>query len=174
MRSTRSEIERLVPALRQFARALVDGHRAEFADDLVHEAVEDTLRGERSWAPGEVELRLYARLLRANRARIEAAGHRAISGGGTAPADPGRRLSPGAPTRGTVGLDRLPLGEREALLLTGLARLDYPQAAEALGIPLTTLVVRLAHARDALGSSLWDVAPGRSRPAGAHLRLVRP
>ena len=72
MKSCRSDIERLVPVLRQVARALVESHRADVADDLVQDALDEVIREERSWSSAEVETRLFTRLIAANRLRLRA------------------------------------------------------------------------------------------------------
>lgn len=179
MRSCSSDIERLMPALRQVARALVDKHRADIADDLVHEALEEAMRGDRGWSTGEAEVRLFARLIGANRLRLRAeAGERRTLPGISARGEGSASRSglPASPARdGGQGLDGLTLGDREALLLVVLARLEYPKAADVLGIPIGTLIARLTHARDSLGTSLWTTpsAMPRGKTAGHHLRLVK-
>lgn len=179
MRSCSSDIERLIPKLRQLARALVEKHRVDLADDLVHDALEEALRGDRGWSAGEAELRLFARLIGANRLRLRAeAGERRTLPGISARADGSASRSglSASPARdGGQGLDGLTLGDREALLLVVLARLDYPKAADILGIPIGTLIARLIHAREALGTTLWTTpsAMPRTKVAGPHLRLVK-
>lgn len=178
MRSCSSDIERLIPSLRQVARALVDKHRADIADDLVHEALDEALRSDRGWSASEAEIRLFAKLIGANRLRLRVeAGERrtlpGISARGEGSASRSGTVPP--PGDGGQGLDGLTLGDREALLLVVLARLEYPKAADVLGIPIGTLIARLTHARDSLGTSLWTTpsAMPRGRTAGHHLRLVK-
>lgn len=196
IKSYRGEIERLIPQLRQFARALVADHHAEFADDLVHDALAHALRAERSWTSEDLVLKLYTRLIGANRLRMRSqvgelrsmpgastaqtetrsAGHSAASAGHSAAHD----------HAGEAGLSHvlggLSLGDREALLLVVLGRLDYPQAAQVLGVPVGSLITRLTHAREQLGETLWTsrTAPhsfhrpdGQRRRHSAHLRLVK-
>ncbi len=181
MKTSRSEIERLVPLLRQIARALVERHRADVADDLVHEALDDIVHSDRTWAAGEVETRLLARLVIANRARVraEADERHTLPELSARGAGPTARSGPSAPaSRGAGhGLDSLPLGDREVLALVVLARIEYTKAADILGIPLATAIARLTHARDTLGTALWatPASPQRVklRAAGHHLRLVK-
>ena len=187
MKSYRSEIERLTPYLRQFARALVAFERPDIADELVHDAVAEALRHDQGAAADEIHGRLMMRLINANRLRLR--NH--VGERRTAPAPASNaegRPAPQAvgyagsgPAEAAHGLDALPLNEREALLLVVLGRMDYPQAAEILGIPVATLVTRLVHARDALGVSLWTQAPhhdlaqaGPVRPGQVrHLRVIK-
>ena len=149
MSDAQSLIE-LIPRLRRYARALVSDRAA--ADDLV----QDTL--ERAWA----KLHLYRRGtdLRAwlftvmhnvhvNRVRA------------TRPTDPLEDDMPELAQRATQGdallvrdLDRaisaLPVAQREVLLLVALEDLSYDETARALGIPIGTVMSRLARAREKL------------------------
>ena len=149
MSDAQSLIE-LIPRLRRYARALVSDRAA--ADDLV----QDTL--ERAWA----KLHLYRRGtdLRAwlftvmhnvhvNRVRA------------TRPTDPLEDDMPELAQRATQGdslvvrdLERgiaaLPLAQREVLLLVALEDLSYNETARALGIPIDTVMSRLARAREKL------------------------
>lgn len=149
MSDAQSLIE-LIPRLRRYARALV-GERAT-ADDLV----QDTL--ERAWS----KLHLYRRGtdLRAwlftvmhnvhvNRVRA------------SRPTEPLEDEMPELAQRATQGdslvvrdLERgiaaLPLAQREVLLLVALEDLSYDETARALGIPIGTVMSRLARAREKL------------------------
>jgi RNA polymerase sigma-70 factor (ECF subfamily) len=191
--SYRSEIEKLVPQLRQYARALVEDHRPDVADELVHDALAHALRAERGWMGDDVSIRLFGRLIVANRLRLhgemgvqKSAPHNATQTE-TRPANSALHQSlpsseathhfGASPNRGLEGLS---LGDREALLLVVLSRFDYPQVAQILGIPTGTAVTRVTHARDQLGHSLWSPphhggSTHRSdkRPRPAHLRLVK-
>ena len=179
MRSCSLEVERLIPALRQVARALVERHRADVADDLVHEALDDALRSEQKWSASEAESRLFTRLVGANRLRLraEASERRTLPGvSARGEGSASRQGTAAPPARGPngQGLDALTLGDREALVLVVLARLDYAKVADILGVPIGSLVARLTHARDSLGSSLWTAPSGTPRAkATGHLRLVK-
>jgi len=149
MSDAQSLIE-LIPRLRRYARALV-GDRAA-ADDLV----QDTL--ERAWS--KLHLYRHGTDLRAwvftvmhnvyvNRVRA------------SRPTDPLEDEMPELAQRATQGdslvvrdLERgiaaLPLAQREVLLLVALEDLSYDQAARALGIPIGTVMSRLARAREKL------------------------
>lgn len=180
MKSCRTDIERLIPTLRQFARALVENHRADIADDLVHDAVDEAMRGERAGSVQDLDVRMFARVVIANRVRIRAeADDRRLLPGVSARGDGGASRSAGngpiAPRASDQGLDRLMLSDREAILLVVLARLDYAKAAEVIGVPAATFIARLTHARNALGSALWasPAALPRSGASGRHLRIVK-
>jgi RNA polymerase sigma-70 factor (ECF subfamily) len=149
MSDAQSLIE-LIPRLRRYARALV-GDRAT-ADDLV----QDTL--ERAWS--KLHLYRHGTDLRAwlftvmhnvhvNRVRA------------SRPTDPLEDDMPELAQRATQGdsllvrdLERgiaaLPLAQREVLLLVALEDLSYDETARALGIPIGTVMSRLARAREKL------------------------
>ena len=78
-------------------------------------------------------------------------------------------------------LRNLPLELRESLLLVVLERFSHVEAAQALDIPLATLIARLARGRAMLDANLSEprtfVAGGLLDPASScgapHLRLVK-
>ncbi len=185
--SYRGEIEALIPSLRQCARALAGGSRADHTDDMVHEALSHTLKAERLWMGEDVASKLFGRLIGANRTRLrsELAERRSLPGGQNQGASSAGRASIQFESHGgdasatDHALDTLALNEREALVLLVLGRLDYTQAAQALAIPVGTLVTRVTHARARLGEALWDqprrlTAPSPGHVGRApHLRLVK-
>ena len=193
MKSYRVEIERLIPLLRQYARALVSDQRADVADDLVHDALAHALRSERNWAGEDIAVKLFGRLVAVNRSRTRhEVGERRSLPGSSGSAErktvepmmiPGvARTGPSGPASQPLkGLDALSPGDREALLLVVLGGFDYARTAQILGVPAGTLVVRLTHARETLGQTLWgpalqpdDVRSGEHRPRRAtHLRVVK-
>ena len=76
----------------------------------------------------------------------------------------------------TSAVRDLPLELRETLLLVVLAGLSHTEAAEALDIPLTAVIDRLARARARIGAHM-NAARGSAAqapwPNAAHLRLVK-
>jgi RNA polymerase sigma-70 factor, ECF subfamily len=140
----------LIPRLRRYARALV-GDRAA-ADDLV----QDTL--ERAWSKLHLyrhgtDLRawLFTVMHNVHVNRVRAA----------RPTDPLDDEMPELAQRATQGdgllvrdLDRgiaaLPVAQREVLLLVALEDLSYDETARVLGIPIGTVMSRLARAREKL------------------------
>jgi RNA polymerase sigma-70 factor (ECF subfamily) len=165
MSDAQSLIE-LIPRLRRYARALV-GDRAA-SDDLV----QDTL--ERAWA----KLHLYRRgtdlrawlftvMHNVHVNRVRAA----------RPTDPLEDDMPELAQRATQGdslvvrdLDRaiaaLPAAQREVLLLVALEDLSYEETARVLGIPIGTVMSRLARARE----KLRDLMQGKG---GTKLQIVK-
>ena len=77
-----------------------------------------------------------------------------------------------------AALGELALEQREILAMTALAGFSHTETAQALELPLTAVVARLAKARDALGALLAQsgaaapYAPEASR-RGGHLRLIK-
>jgi RNA polymerase sigma-70 factor (ECF subfamily) len=175
--------------LRRFGLALVrdnklicdDGSARALVDNLSRRALIAASNGE---GPGQSDarLRLFCLFIRFYRrhmrlAAAEEAANEGVAGrlGVADPQGPGN--VPGNVERAVRGL---PLELRESLLLVVLERLSHAEAAEALEIPLATLVERLARARAMLAATLTqqNAAPNLSRahppPRGApHLRLVK-
>jgi RNA polymerase sigma-70 factor, ECF subfamily len=187
----REDIEKLTPALRRFARALVahePDESPELADALVQEALARAWRAD--WSRRLVNPRtfLYSAVTGANRQRLRsrqtahAAGDSAAPrpAGGTAQAASEGRTNPARffvhdrPGGITGALDTLGLDEREAYLLVVLEGLSYADAGEVIGIPRSVLLARLVKAHQGLDQSLEPVAPSDQRGRRApHLRLVK-
>lgn len=162
-------IVELIPRLRRYARALA-GERVA-ADDLV----QDTL--ERAWSKLHLYRRgtdlrawlftvmhnIFVNQLRAMRA--------------TAPLDEemAELAQPARESDGLVLRDldaairRLPPDQREVLLLVALEEMSYEETAGALGIPVGTVMSRLARAREKLRSMLSGLPPG----GGKQLKVVK-
>jgi RNA polymerase sigma factor (sigma-70 family) len=158
MNDAESMVE-LIPRLRRYARALA-GDRAA-ADDLV----QDTL--ERAWA----KLHLYRRGTDL-RAWLFTVMHNVYVNQLRA-ARPVAQLDEempelSQPARQSDGLElrdldlairRLPPEQREVLLLVVLEDMSYEAAAGTLGIPIGTVMSRLARAREKLRSMLSGLPP---------------
>ncbi len=147
------EIEKSVPALRRYARALT--RNADRADDLVQDCLERAINKRGLWTPtGTLQGWLFRILL--NLWRNEARTQRRR--GEHVPID-GLLVEPSvaAPQPGRIALaemsraiDKLPDEQREALLLVVLEGMSYEEAARILEIPIGTLMSRLGRARAAL------------------------
>ena len=147
------EIEVCVPALRRYARALT--RNADRADDLVQDCIERAIRKQTLWKPTgplkawlfRILLNLYRNELRLHRRRGEHVPvETLLVEPSVAPAQPGRI----ALNEMSRAIDTLNGEQREALLLVVLEGLSYSEAADALEIPLGTLMSRLGRARAAL------------------------
>ena len=162
-------IVELIPRLRRYARALAGDRIA--ADDLV----QDTL--ERAWSKFHLYRRgtdlrawlftvmhnVYVNQLRASRP--------------AAPLDDDlpELAQPAREADGLVLRDldaairRLPPEQREVLLLVALEDMSYDEAAGTLGIPIGTVMSRLARAREKLRAMLSGLPPG----GGKQLKVVK-
>ncbi|HWW71562.1 MAG TPA: RNA polymerase sigma factor [Duganella sp.] len=140
-----------VPRLRRYARALVGERTA--ADDLVQDTVERGWAQLTSLRPG-TDMRAWLFTIMHN-VRIDQIRRGALS---TEPLDDATPM-PAMAERTTVGLElrdmdsalRL-LGEeqRAILLMVALEEMRYEDVAQALGIPIGTVMSRLARAREKL------------------------
>ena len=147
------EIELSVPALRRYARALT--RNADHADDLVQDCIERAIRKQALWKPtGPLKAWLFRILLNLYRNELRSARRRGqhvavetlLVEPAVAPAQPGRI----ALAEMARAIDALAAEQREALLLVVLEGMSYAEAAEAIGIPIGTLMSRLGRARAAL------------------------
>jgi len=153
MQAFLDEIEACVPALRRYARALT--RDPDRADDLVQDCLERAIRKRALWKPTgplrawlfRILLNLYRNELRLHRRRGEHVPvETLLVEPSVAPAQPGRI----ALNEMSRAIDTLNGEQREALLLVVLEGLSYSEAADALEIPLGTLMSRLGRARAAL------------------------
>ena len=158
-----------LPRLRRYARALA-GQRDD-ADDLV----QDTL--ERAWARshlwrGVADMRAWLFGIMHN---LHAEGVRRPRLHTVTIDDDDTPEQPVAPAQGErlavrdlqAALDALPIEQKEVLLLVGLEDMSYADAAATLGIPIGTVMSRLARGRERL-RNLMD---GRAEPV--RLKVVR-
>lgn len=144
------EIAGEVPALRRFARALT--RNPDVADDLVQDCLERAIRKQSLWRPTgslrswlfRILLNVYRNDLRSRRRRPEAVPFDGL------PEEPA--VLSGQPERLALAetaraMQRLPLDQREALLLVAVEGMSYREAASVLAVPVGTLMSRLGRAR---------------------------
>jgi RNA polymerase sigma-70 factor (ECF subfamily) len=151
---TEADVAAHIPRLRRYARALVGERHA--ADDLVQDTVERALNKFHLWRPGS-DLRawlfaimhnVFVNQLRARGARPEEPLDESFD---VAAAAAGDRLE----VRDLdAALARLPVEQREVVLLVGLEEFSYAEAAKALGIPIGTVMSRLFRGRERLRALL--------------------
>jgi RNA polymerase sigma-70 factor (ECF subfamily) len=154
----RQAVQAAVPALRRYARALTGD--AEIADDLVQDTLVRALRSEHLFHGGEMRSWLYTILTNLNRNRKRALARRptlvAIEDN-DAPEFAG-------PEAGGRDIERalatLVEEQRAALLLVVLEGLTYREVAEVQGVPIGTVMSRLARAR----TQIKDYLDGRRVP----------
>ena len=174
-----SELERLIPPLRRYARGLVG--RTAIADDLVQDAILSALRS-RGMGRGDALLRrLYAIITDFNRLRVADLGNEDDYATDLRGAVIAMRRTMAAGEPGPVPhlphdpLTGLTLEEREALLLVSVAGLDYDTAASVAGISPLALMARLASARSRTGekqSVTVQDTPMLRATGHRHLRIV--
>ena len=160
MSEFRQRVEAAIPALRRYARALT--RDSETADDIVQDTLVRALRSEHLFHDGDVRAWLYTILTNLNRNRLRSLSRRptltaikdsdaAITGPDTGSRDIARAL------------DDLAEDQRAALLLVVLEGLTYREVAEVQGVPIGTVMSRLARARMQIKAYLDGERPALRR-----------
>ena len=166
--SDAESIVQLIPRLRRYARALAGDRTA--ADDLV----QDTL--ERSWSKLHLYRRgtnlrawmftimhnVYVNQLRAMRPSVP------LDDKMPELTQPARESDALVLRDLDAAIRRLPPEQREVLLLVALEEMSYEEAADTLGIPIGTVMSRLARAREKLRAMMAGLPPG-----GKQLKIVK-
>ena len=138
-------VEATIPALRRYARALT--RDADIADDLVQDTLVRALRSEHLFHGGEVRSWLYTILTNLNRNRLRSLARRPA----LAPLEDNDAPDLAGPEAGGRDIERalatLVEDQRTALLLVVLEGLTYREVAEVQGVPIGTVMSRLARAR---------------------------
>ncbi|AEA60816.1 RNA polymerase sigma factor [Burkholderia gladioli] len=169
----RDELIDHVPRLRRYARALI--HNRELADDLVQDTLERALRHTEQFQAG-TDLRAWLFTIMhnvfANQARRPGARAEHVSMDDEALPEAALAVSSGATRSLEVrdldyALQRLPLDQRQVVLLVGLEELSYAEVALALGIPVGTVMSRLSRGRERLRALMSGTQPS------ANLKVVR-
>ena len=144
MSEFRQLIQATIPALRRYARALT--RDAETADDIVQDTLVRALRSEHLFHGGDVRAWLYTILTNLNRNRLRSISRRPTL---TPIKDSDAAMSgPDTGTRDIANaLESLAEEQRTALLLVVLEGLTYREVAEVQGVPIGTIMSRLARAR---------------------------
>ena len=159
--SVDQEIAACIPSLRRYAAGLT-GNR-EAADDLVQDTMEKAWARISRWERrGDLRAWLFSILHNAFIDRMRAERRSPVEASDEPPALPVR------PTQSDMlevrDLDRalmqLPLEQREVLLLVAVEQMRYEQVAEALAVPIGTVMSRLSRARERLRAIL----EGREAP----------
>lgn len=167
----RQQIIATIPSLRRYARALVGMSSVQRADDLVQDTLERALSRLHLWR-GEGDMRTWVFAIMHN---LNANVVRRLNRGPTFVPLPNEEL----PAQSTAppdiaielreldaALQRLPQKQREVLILVTVEELSYREVANVLGIPIGTVMSRLARARDQLRHLL-------RRDQRAHLQRVK-
>jgi len=153
-------IKAAIPALRRYERALT--RDAETADDIVQDTLVRALRSEHLFHGGNVRAWLYTILTNLNRNRLRSLSRRPtlvlIKDGDATTSGPdsgGRDIA--------RALDELAEDQRSALLLVVLEGLTYREVAEVQGVPIGTVMSRLARARMQIKAYLDGERPALRR-----------
>jgi RNA polymerase sigma-70 factor (ECF subfamily) len=157
----RQSVEATIPALRRYARALT--RDADIADDLVQDTLVRALRSEHLFYGGDVRSWLYTILTNLNRNRLRSLARRPA----IAPIDDNDAPDLAGPEAGGRDIERalatLVDEQRAALLLVVLEGLSYREVAEVQGVPIGTVMSRLARARNQIKSYLDGERPALRR-----------
>lgn len=154
------QLQACLPGLRRYARALAG---ALHADDLVQDTVERAWR-KLEQRSGEMRPWLFSIMHNLHVDQLRRAGPplQELDEDALLPAPeraPGQAIAIGEMD---AALGRLPLGQREIILLVALEQMPYEQVAATLGIPVGTVMSRLSRGREKL-RALLD-----GRPADGH------
>jgi RNA polymerase sigma factor (sigma-70 family) len=157
------ELVRLLPRMRRFARGLA--RDAADGDDLCQATIERALKSSQQWQGG-TRLDSWVYTIMRNiwvdqvRARNRRGQTFVAEEAGLDVGDPGDAAIEAHVELGNVGraIDRLPLEQREAVMLVLVEGFAYKEAAEIIGCPMGTLTSRLVRGREALMRSLGEAA----------------
>ena len=163
-----ARVHELIPRLRRYARALT-GERSA-ADDLVQDTLERAWKKLHLWRDGS-DLRAWLFTIMHN---VHVNQVRSRMAATTLPLD----VAAEAPVRPTqtdrlevrdidAALQQLSLDQRQVLLLVAVERMSYEETARTLGIPIGTVMSRLARGRERLRM----VLAGESASSG--LKVVK-
>jgi RNA polymerase sigma-70 factor (ECF subfamily) len=140
-----------IPRLRRYARALV-GDRYQ-ADDLVQDTLERALNKLHLWRPGS-DMRAWLFAIMHNVFVNQLRGRRPDA------AELADGVEAIAANAGSVdrleirdlqsALMEIPAEQRAVVLLVGLEEMSYAEAAKTLGVPIGTVMSRLARGRERL------------------------
>jgi RNA polymerase sigma-70 factor (ECF subfamily) len=157
----RQGVEAAIPALRRYARALT--RDTETADDLVQDTLVRALRSEHLFHGGDARKWLYTILTNLNRNRLRSLSRRPT----TVPVEDFDGALPSTPDVGGRDIERslstLTEDQRAALLLVVLEGLTYREVADVQGVPIGTVMSRLARARAQIKSFLDGEPPALRR-----------
>src|SRR5579864_8788172 len=157
----RKEVESAIPALRRYARALT--RDTETADDLVQDTLVRALRSEHLFHGGDVRSWLYTILTNLNRNRLRSLARRPV----LSSLDENDAPDLAGPEAGGRDIERalatLVEDQRHALLLVVLEGLTYREVAEVQGVPIGTVMSRLARARAQIKNFLDGGRPALRR-----------
>ena len=170
----KDEISDHVRALRRYALVLT--RNGDEAEDLVQEALTRALNGAHLFSP-ERDLRVWlfsilhnAHVSRMRRRRVARRAEARMDRDAVQPAGQAVHME----LRQALDcLDRLPDDQRRAVALVALESLSYAVASKVRGIPMGTLMSRLARGREALRRMTDGAAPTAAQASEAPPRRAR-
>ena len=152
MATFRQKVEAAIPALRRYARALT--RDVDIADDLVQDTLVRALRSEHLFEGDEIRSWLYTILTNLNRNRLRSLARRPV----LSPIEENDLPDLAGPDAGGRDIERalalLVEDQRTVLLLVVLEGLSYREVAEVQGVPIGTVMSRLARARSQIKTYL--------------------
>jgi RNA polymerase sigma-70 factor (ECF subfamily) len=165
----RQQLLSTIPRLRRYARSLV--FDVSSADDLVQTALERALA---HWHQFDQRRDILVWVIsiahnahiddRRRRSHLVTVEPQELQDGPDAlssvPSDPGLRMDL------VAALGRLPVEQREPLLLVALEQLSYAECAEVLHIPIGTVMSRVSRGRSALRALLDGHVPATPMTRG--------
>jgi len=166
------ELVEHVPRLRRYARALIHNH--DLADDLVQDTLERALGRTEQFRPGS-DLRAWLFSVMHNlfinqiRRASERVVHVSVDDDSV---DESEYAVAPEQMRSLemrdldYALQRLPVEQREVVLLVGLEEMSYADVAIALDVPIGTVMSRLSRGRERLRALM------AGSQSGARLRVV--
>jgi len=150
-----ADLAAALPRLRRYARVLMAGR--DGADELVLDTLAGAWRRKRARPPQfDLVMWLFSLMHAAHRRdlRRHAKGRQPTF---TSEEQPSRRSGAGSENVATADMCtrvlRLPIEEREVLMLAAVERLSYADIASLLGVPIATVMSTLARARARLADS---------------------
>lgn len=172
------EVEPLIPALRRYATAMLRDR--DLADDLVQDCLERVIghwherrrtEDTRQWVFAIAHNLAVNRLRRDARKGLHLAIEDVDESAMVTPPNQEHRVRYGELMR---ALDMLPDDQRSVVVLVSVEDLSYAQTAEALGIPIGTVMSRLARGREKLQRALDGVLePAERAKRTSHLRRMK-
>ena len=151
-----------VPRLRRYARALT-GERGD-ADDLVQDTLERAWKRLSGWR-GTGDLRAWLFSIMHN-AFVDRQRRPSLDAVALDAADEAMQVAVRAPQTDALelrdldaALACLPAEQREVLLLVALEQMTYEEVAQAMGIPVGTVMSRLSRGRERLRVALEGGVP---------------
>lgn len=168
MRDFESRLEVEMPSLRRYARTLL--RDADRADDLLHDCLERALSYRHLFVRSDnlhawlfrIMRNVYLNNLRTARRRPRIIGLEE----GLSLATPAEQIPRVEIAETLAAFDRLPVEQREVLLMVVVEGHSYRGAARILGVPAGTVMSRMARARE----QLKELAPDPELP---RLRRVK-